>query len=115
MIEKIQIDAKDKSVGHVATEISNLLNGKNKPEYRPHVLQNVQVEVINAKGLKVGGKIDSKNYYRHTGYMGHLKKDTMRQVVEKHGYREVLRRAVYGMLPKNRLRDKKIKNLIINE
>ena len=63
----------------------------------------------------MGEKLDKKIYYHHTGYIGHLKKKTMRQVVEKHGNAELIKKAVSGMLPKNRLKDKKLKQLIVKE
>lgn len=115
MTQEITIDASNRSIGSVATEVSSFLNGKHMTDYSAHQMPNVKVTVTNASQLKVGAKLDKKIYYHHTEYVGHLKKKTMKQVIETHGYSGVLKKAVSGMLPKNRLRERKLKNLIIEE
>lgn len=112
-INKHEIDATDKVLGRVATEIANILRGKNKPSYRPNILCGDRVVVINAKKIILTGKkIEQKIYQHHTGYLGHLKVTTAKELMAKNPA-EVLRRAVFGMLPKNKLRDIWMKNLTI--
>jgi large subunit ribosomal protein L13 len=105
------IDAKNKILGRLAVEIANLLRGKNKPSFVPYLNKGDKVTVINTDEIKVSGqKLKNKIYWRHSGYPGGIKQITFERAMEKDS-REVLRRAVYGMLPKNKLRDKIIKNL----
>ena len=113
---KVSIDATGKRVGRLASEIANILNGKDQPDYAPHIAPIVLVEVNNASSLEVSNKKkDGKVYTRYTGFFAGLRKTSMRRMIERKGYSEVLRKAVYGMLPSNKLRDVKLKNLIINE
>ena len=114
--EKISINAAGKRLGHLATEIANTLNGKHTPEYAPNKTPNILVEVSNAAQMQITEKKKvNKIYERYTGYFGGRKTATLAQVIEKKGYSEALRRAVYGMLPGNRLRKVKMKKLQINE
>ena len=107
------IDAKDKVLGRVATRIANILRGKHKPDFVPYLDLGDRVVVINAKDIKLtGNKIEKKVYYHHSRYPGGLKKETVKELLSRKP-EEVLRRAVYGMLPKNKLRDKFIKKLTI--
>src|SRR3989344_5297141 len=109
---KYTIDAKGRVPGRVATEVAVLLMGKNRTDFARNKIPLVDVEVLNSSELKLEAKkLKDKGYYRHSGYPGSLKKETMREVVEKKGSKEVLRRAVYGMLPKNKLRAQMMKNL----
>ncbi len=108
---KYIIDAKDRAAGRVATEVAVFLMGKNRTDFVRNKIPTIEVEVVNANGLK----LNPKSYYRHSGYPGSLKKETTEHVVAKKGAREVLRRAVYGMLPKNKLRPRMMKNLKIYE
>ena len=97
------IDADGKTLGRLATEIARRLRGKHKPEYTPHVDTGDYVVVVNAANVKLtGNKLDGKKYYQYSGYFGGLKSSTAREVLEKDPER-VLREAVKGMLPKNRL------------
>ena len=106
------IDAKDKILGRLASEIAVILQGKKSPKYELRLLGGDKVYVENVKNLKVTGrKYKEKIYYRHTGYMGHLKEKTFEQVFAKDP-RKVLRQAVRRMLPKNFLNQKRMKNLI---
>ena len=113
---KYTIDAKGRVPGRVATEVAVLLMGKNRTDFVKNAIPSVEVEVTNAAALKLDQKkLKDKAYYRHSLYPGGLKKETMEAVVEKKGAKEVLRRAVYGMLPKNKLRPRMMKNLKIKE
>jgi large subunit ribosomal protein L13 len=106
------IDAKNKILGRLASEIAVILQGKKSPNYKPNIVSNDRVFVKNYRDIKLtGDKFKNKIYYKHTGYMGHLKKKTFEQVFQKDPKR-VLREAVRRMLPKNFLNQKRIKNLI---
>src|SRR3990167_4852349 len=107
------IDARSKKLGRVASEIAAILQGKKSVYYEPRLAGQYQVVVENIKALEFSGnKLTQKRYYRHTGYMGHLKSKTLEEVFEKDPA-GVLRQAVERMLPKNFLRAKRIKRLII--
>ncbi len=97
------IDAKDKTLGRLSSEIATLLQGKHKPIYVPHLNTGDYVVVINAEKVRVTGrKLEQKMYYRHSGYHGGLKERTLSQVLEKSPTR-VIQQSVKGMLPKNAL------------
>ncbi len=101
--EWLLIDAQDQVLGRVATKAAQLLKGKHKPQYTPHVDTGDFVVIINADKIKVTGtKASSKEYYRHSGYPGGLKSETFTEAMEKHPER-VVEHAVFGMLPKNTL------------
>ena len=106
------VDAEDKVLGRIATEIARVLRGKHKPMYTPHLDTGDYVVVINAEKVRLSGdKADKKTYFRHTGYMGGAKLIPFRTMIEKHPER-VIQLAVKGMLPKNnlgRLMRKKLK------
>ncbi len=105
------VDASGKTLGRLATEIARILRGKHKPQYTPHVDVGDFVIVINAEKIAVTGrKLDQKRYYRHSGYPGGLRSITLRRQLEKHPER-VIRAAVKGMLPKNRLGRRMLKKL----
>ena len=107
------IDAKNRVLGRLASEIAMILQGKNKPDFAPHREGKNFVIVKNVDKIRVTGKkIENKKYYRHTGYLGGLKETPLKKVF-KENPGEVLRRAVLGMLPKNKLRVKMIKWLKI--
>jgi len=108
---KHTIDATDKILGRLAVEIANLLRGKNKPDFVPYLNKGDDVVVINTDKIKVTGqKLKKKIYYRHSGYPGGIKQINLEEFLKKDS-REVIRKAVYGMIPKNKLRDKVIKKL----
>ena len=114
--EKIQIDATGKRLGILATEIADILNGKHTPDYAPNKAPAVSVEISNASHMQISEKKKSEKLYeRYTGYFGGRKTLTLAQLLERRGYSEALRRAVYGMLPSNRLRSVKMKKLYIVE
>lgn len=111
--KKHEIDATDRAVGRIATEVATILRGKNKPDFTPHIDNGDCVTVINASKVKfTGKKLVQKDYYHHTMYPGGLRRTPMKKVFDNDPS-EVLRRAVYGMLPKNKLRDEMMKRLII--
>lgn len=98
-------DAKDKVLGRLATEIATLLRGKNKPGFLPNVDNGDHVVVLNSnKVVLTGKKEEQKRYYKHTGYLGNLKTYTVPELREKHP-EEIIKHAVRGMLPKNKLAD----------
>ncbi len=107
------IDASDQSVGRIATQIATWLRGKHKPEYLPYIDLGDVVYVDNIKKLKfTGKKLDQKNYYRVTGYIGGLKTKKMSELFQDKPA-EVLRAAVKQMLPATKLRPGMMKRLII--
>ena len=111
-----KIDARGRVPGRVATEVAVLLMGKNRTDFARNIIPKVEVEVINVEALSLEAKkLKAKHYARHSLYPGGLTLESMEHVVEKKGKKEVLRQAVYGMLPKNKLRPRMMKNLKIHE
>jgi large subunit ribosomal protein L13 len=107
------VDAEGRTLGRLATAIADTLRGKNKPQYTPHVDTGDFVVVVNAEKIAVTGKkLDEKMYYRHSGYPGGLRERTLREQLERRPT-EVLRKAVKGMLPRNRLARQQITKLKI--
>ena len=107
------VDAEGKTLGRLATQIADTLRGKRKPQFTPHVDTGDFVIVVNAEKIKVtGNKLDQKRYYRHSGYPGGIRSRTLREQLERRPT-EVLRVAVKGMLPKNRLARQQITKLKI--
>lgn len=110
------IDAKNQSPGRVASEAAIILQGKNLPSYQRHLESVNRLIVKNARAMKIfGGRLKSKKYYRHSGFLGGQKVTTLQELIAKKGQSEVLRRAIYGMLPKNKLRGRMMKRLVIQE
>ena len=107
------VDADGKTLGRLATQIADTLRGKRKPQFTPHTDTGDFVVVVNAEKIHVtGNKLDQKRYYRHSGYPGGLKSRTLREQLDRRPT-EVLRVAVKGMLPKNRLARQQITKLKI--
>jgi len=107
------IDAKDKVVGRVATEIARLLRGKHNPQFTPNTDSGDFVVVINAEKIRfTGNKMDDKKYHWHTGYVGGIKTRSVRDQLEKHP-ELIIQKAVKGMLPKNSLGRKQLSKLKI--
>jgi large subunit ribosomal protein L13 len=105
------VDAQGQTLGRVATLIADTLRGKKKPQYTPHVDTGDFVVVVNAeKIVTTGNKLDSKLYHRHSGYPGGLKTRTLREQLERRPT-EVIRIAVKGMLPKNKLARRQLTKL----
>lgn len=111
--EWVFVDANGQNLGRLATQISIVLLGKNKPTFTPGVDTGDYVVVVNAERITVTGKkLDDKYYYHHSGYPGGLKQINLRNQLAKHPDR-VIRRAVWGMLPHNKFGRKLIKKLKI--
>ena len=107
------VDADGQTLGRLATQIADMLRGKGKPQYTPHVDTGDFIVVVNAEKISVtGNKLDQKRYYRHSGYPGGLRSRTLREQLDRRP-EEVLRTAVKGMLPKNRLARQQINKLKI--
>ena len=105
------VDATGKTLGRLATQIADILRGKRKPEYTPHIDVGDFVIVVNAERVAVSGnKRQEKRYYRHSGYPGGLRSRTLEEMLQRRP-EEVIRLAVKGMLPRNRLARKQITKL----
>jgi large subunit ribosomal protein L13 len=97
------VDATDKTLGRLATEVASRLRGKHKPMFTPHMDTGDHIVVVNAEKIKVtGNKLEDKYYHRHTGYIGNLKSVKLSTVLDTHPERAI-QSAVKGMLPKNPL------------
>ena len=105
------VDAEGKTLGRLATQIANVLRGKHKPTYTPHVDVGDFVIVVNAEKVAVtGDKREKKLYWRHSGYPGGIRSRTLGDLLEKRP-EEVIRKAVKGMLPRNRLARQQLRKL----
>jgi len=105
------IDATDKILGRLATKVANLLRGKDKPAFVPHLDLGDNVVIINASKIRVTGrKMDQKIYYHYTGYPGGLREKKLKDLM-KEKPEEVIKRAVTGMLPNNKLKSLWLKKL----
>ena len=105
------VDATDKTLGRISTEIANILRGKNKPTFTPNVDTGDFVVVLNSDKIRLSGnKWDAKKYYHHTGYFGSIKELSAREQLQKDST-EIITKAVKGMLPRNRLASQMIKKL----
>lgn len=107
------IDAEGKVPGRLATTIAGFLIGKHKPSYQPNLDMGDHVQVLNASKMKIGtNKLTQKKYYSHSGYAGGLKTKTMQNIWDENPS-QVLLEAVSKMLPKNKLRNERMKRLVI--
>ena len=103
------IDAKDKILGRLASRIAYMLQGKHRPDYTPHVDQGDFFVIVNAEKIRLTGKkLDQKVYWRHSGYMGGLKLETARKLLERQP-EKLIYLAVKRMLPRNRMRKRLLK------
>ena len=110
-----EIDAAGRAVGRVATEAAMILRGKNKPTFTPNQDAGDFVAILNAGKVKfTGRKLVQKDYYHHTMYPGGIKRTPMKKIFDRDPA-EVVKRAVYGMLPKNSLRELMMKRLVIKK
>ncbi len=110
----IKIDASGKIFGRLASEVAALLRGKDLPFFRPNIVVKRTINVFNIRKIKFSGKkIDKKTYHYHTGYLGGLKTVFLKNLFEKNPEKAFIK-AVSGMLPKNKLRRKMIKNLKVS-
>jgi len=111
--EWLLVDAEGKTLGRLATHLADALRGKRKPEFTPHCDVGDFVVVINAEKIHVtGNKLADKTYWRHTGYPGGIKSRSLGELLDRRP-EEVIRKAVRGMLPRNRLGRKQITKLKI--
>jgi len=111
MTKTYKIDASGKILGRLASQVAFLLQGKNQAGYLPYKLSDNRVIIFDTSKIVVTGKkFEEKEYIRHSGYLGGIKSIKFKDLFEKNP-NEVLKKAVYRMLPKNKLRDKMIKNL----
>ena len=105
------VDATNKTLGRLSTEIANHLRGKHKPIYTPHVDTGDYIVVVNASKIRVtGNKMQDKIYYKHSGYIGNMKSMNLETMLEKNPER-VIMKSVKGMLPKNKLGNAMLKKL----
>jgi large subunit ribosomal protein L13 len=110
------IDAQDKKLGRLASEAAVILMGKNRTDFARNAIPDVKVKISNAgKIFTTNKKMNQKIYKNYSGYPGGLRERSMKKVVSDKGMKEVLRIAIKGMLPKNKLRDRMMQNLIITE
>ncbi|HJL81892.1 MAG TPA: 50S ribosomal protein L13 [Gammaproteobacteria bacterium] len=105
------VDATNKTLGRLSTEIASRLRGKHKPIYTPHVDTGDYIVVVNASKIRVtGNKMTDKVYYKHSGYIGNMKSMNLETMLEKNPER-VIMKSVKGMLPKNKLGNAMLKKL----
>lgn len=110
------IDAEGKTLGRLSTEVAAILNGKNSTSFAKNIVSDVKVKVLNASKVRfTGNKLKELLHKRYSGFPSGQKVLNLAMVAEKKGYGEIIRHAVEGMLPKNKLQDKRMKNLLIEE
>ncbi len=115
-IKNTVIDASGVTVGRVATQVAIALMGKDEPTFERHTITGGTVTIVNAGKIKIDPrKLDTVKFALYSGYPGGLRFETLAQVLEKKGIEEVLRRAVYGMLPGNKLRPELMKKLTVTK
>ncbi len=113
---KYTIDANGKKIGRIASAASALLMGKNTATFAKNTVADAKVEIINVDRAEVTAKKKASDVYvTYTGHRGGLNSETLAHLIGRSGMKEVFRRAVYRMLPPNKLRDLRMKNLIIKE
>ena len=106
------VDAADQPLGRLASRVAQILRGKHKPTFTPHLNGGDCVVVVNAAKVKLTGrKLDQKQYFHHTGYMGHERFRPLKDMMRSHPER-VIERAVWGMLPKTTLSRQKVKQML---
>ena len=110
------IDAKGKKIGRIATEAAVILMGKDSPAFAKNTVAPAKVKIVNASLASISeDRMKNKTYKRYSGYPGGLKEETLEHVAKRKGYGELFKNAVYGMIPRNKLRAKIMKNLTVNE
>ncbi len=113
---KHTIDATNKKVGRIASEAAALLIGKNTTDFAKNTVTNVEVEILNASKADISPEKMEREYYRaYSHFPGGYKETTWKRTAEKKGYGEIFRKAIDGMLPKNKLRTKRLLNLTVKE
>ena len=112
----ITIDAQGKTLGRVASNAAKILLGKHKPSFAKHMVMGEEVKIINASKIEISGnKAKDKPYVRFSGYAGGQKIETYAMLVGRRGHEEAIRKAVKGMLPKNKLQTPRMKLLTIEK
>jgi large subunit ribosomal protein L13 len=115
-MKTIEINAENQTIGRVATQAAMALMGKNSPEYKSNVAPVVEVKITNANLAKITTqRKKGKVYTSYTGHPGGLRHETLEKKIQRKGIQEVFEKAVYGMLPNNRLRKIYMKNLKVTE
>lgn len=109
------LDAEGKKLGRIASETAMILRGKNTPAFQPHNVSGHKVKIINASLVDLAPVKMERGYKRYSGYPGGQKTEKRGKLIERKGYKEIFEKAVYGMLPANRLRKPLMKNLTIEE
>lgn len=110
-----ELNVKGKNLGRVASAAAAILRGKNRPDFVPHLAPKIKLKILNVNEINIKEEKKEKKFYkRYSGYPSGLKKIKMKNILAKGG-REVFRKAVWGMLPKNKLRAKLIKNLLFEK
>lgn len=109
------IDAAGKRLGVVATEAATYLQGKDMPDFAKNIVAPVTVTIINASKLDIKEKRGTEIYQSYSGHPGGRKTETLDHLAQRRGYAEPLKRTIDGMLPKNKLRSRMMKNLIVTE
>lgn len=113
---KIEIDATDRTLGRVASEVAKTLMGKTFPDYLPNKVSNVKVTILNASKTRMStSRKDKTLHERYSGYPGGFRTSTNDEIIKKHGWKKLYELAVYGMLPTNKLRPIMMKNLTIKD
>ncbi len=113
---KHTIDAQGKKLGRIASQAASILMGKNTTSFAKNTVADSKVEIVNAARTDISAlKKTRDSYVTYTGFRGGLNKETLGQLIVRRGFPEVFRRAVYRMLPDNKLRDLRMKNLTIKE
>ncbi len=112
----ITIDATQKSLGRVASEAAKIILGKHKATFAKNIVIGEEVKIVNASKIRItGSKVGDKKYVRYSGYPGGQRQENYAMLTARRGHGEAIRRAVLGMLPKNRLQAKRIKLLSIEK
>ena len=115
-MKEYTLDATGKKIGRLASEAAVILMGKNDPSFEKHTVAEIKLTIENASKMSIDPrKLEEMQYAMYSGYPGGLRFDSLEKVIEKKGYGEVIRRAVKGMLPKNKLQDVIMKNLTVKE
>lgn len=115
-MKTLEINAEGEKLGRIATKAAAFLIGKNDTSFARNVAPDIEVKVVNASKMQISDtKKDTKIYKHYTGYPGGLREEKMGKIIDKKGYKEIFKKAVYGMLPNNKLRPIRMKKLIIEE
>ena len=115
-MKNLEINAEGEKLGRIATKAAAFLMGKNDTSFARNIAHDVEVKIINASKMQISDtKKNTKIYKHYTGYPGGLREEKMGKIIDKKGYKEIFKKAVYGMLPSNKLRPIRMKKLIIEE